>query len=493
MKVIQFVAAALVAAPCAAFFAPVGTNSFVTRQRAAARSTTAVRMAETDLPAELVEEVIEVVGEQLEKKGAVTIDSNFIEDLDADSLDTVELIMSLEERFGMDIPEDDAQKMTTVKDAVEYIAQNNQNPAAQGLQPASWMYTSHTAKRDSLDFDFGTCFSQSSSEGLPSPGSPPLSHQPWKRGSTTSSTDSVSISSSIAGGNVVEHHHHHHHHHHAPVGTTMSPSTLPMTPPPGLSHERFGRHASTATANGGTVTHTHTRHASPHSILAAMGARAGTSRSSSVESDSSSALGLYGGIGVSSSSAAGGVVGAPCAFQISGYRTVELLPTAQQRQTLQKWFGVVRWIHNRAVDALRVDSTASATKLRATVAESESEHEWAAAVPLAIRDATVAQLVGALHLAQRSAEVAAAATGEAVMAEPIGTAAQNKALKYRTRKDRLEQIVLRADGFQYGIPYPDYFGYAPLAASAPIPERLPSDAILVRSTERFYLCIPDSC
>lgn len=98
------------------------------------------------------------------------------------------------------------------------------------------------------------------------------------------------------------------------------------------------------------------------------------------------------------------------------------------------------------MDALRVDSTASATSLRAAVAESESEHEWASAVPLAIRDATVAQLVGALHLAQRSAEVAAAATGEAVTAEPLGTAAQNKALKYRTRKDRLEQIVLRADG-----------------------------------------------
>ena len=45
--------------------------------------------------------MIEVVGEQLDKKGSVTIDSNFIEDLDADSLDTVELIMSLEEKFGV--------------------------------------------------------------------------------------------------------------------------------------------------------------------------------------------------------------------------------------------------------------------------------------------------------------------------------------------------------------------------------------------------------
>lgn len=93
-----------------------------------------------------------------------------------------------------------------------------------------------------------------------------------------------------------------------------------------------------------------------------------------------------------------------------------------------------------------MDPSASASTLRGIVAEAEAEHEWAAAVPLAIRDATVAQLVGALHLAQRSAEVAAAATGESVMAEPIGTAAQNKALKYRTRKDRLEQVVLRADG-----------------------------------------------
>lgn len=114
--------------------------------------------------------------------------------------------------------------------------------------------------------------------------------------------------------------------------------------------------------------------------------------------------------------------------------------------TIIQWFGVVRWTHNRAVDALRVDPSASASELRAAVAKAEAEHEWAAAVPLAIRDATVAQLVGALHLAQRSAEVAAAATGESVIAEPIGTAAQNKALKYRTRKDRLEQVVLRAEG-----------------------------------------------
>lgn len=46
-------------------------------------------------------QVIDVVGEQLGKKGSVQIDSNFIDDLDADSLDTIELIMSLEEEFGV--------------------------------------------------------------------------------------------------------------------------------------------------------------------------------------------------------------------------------------------------------------------------------------------------------------------------------------------------------------------------------------------------------
>lgn len=48
-------------------------------------------------------QVIDVVGEQLGKKGSVTIDSNFIDDLDADSLDTIELIMSLEEEFGVSV------------------------------------------------------------------------------------------------------------------------------------------------------------------------------------------------------------------------------------------------------------------------------------------------------------------------------------------------------------------------------------------------------
>ena len=51
----------------------------------------------------------------------VTPDASFVDDLGADSLDTVELVMALEDEFGIEIPDEDAKKMTRVKDAVEYI------------------------------------------------------------------------------------------------------------------------------------------------------------------------------------------------------------------------------------------------------------------------------------------------------------------------------------------------------------------------------------
>ena len=51
----------------------------------------------------------------------VTETASFIEDLGADSLDTVELVMAFEEAFGVEIPDDAAEKITTVKDAIEYI------------------------------------------------------------------------------------------------------------------------------------------------------------------------------------------------------------------------------------------------------------------------------------------------------------------------------------------------------------------------------------
>ncbi|MBN2558053.1 MAG: acyl carrier protein [Clostridia bacterium] len=54
----------------------------------------------------------------------VTMDASFIEDLGADSLDIVELIMSMEDEFGVDIPDTDAEKISTVRDAVDYITNN---------------------------------------------------------------------------------------------------------------------------------------------------------------------------------------------------------------------------------------------------------------------------------------------------------------------------------------------------------------------------------
>lgn len=54
-------------------------------------------------------------------EGQVNLQATFVDDLGADSLDIVELIMALEEKFGMEISDDDAQKISTVNDAVQYI------------------------------------------------------------------------------------------------------------------------------------------------------------------------------------------------------------------------------------------------------------------------------------------------------------------------------------------------------------------------------------
>jgi acyl carrier protein len=56
----------------------------------------------------------------------VTLGASFVEDLNADSLDLVELIMSLEEEFGMEISDEDAEKIQKVSDAVEYIEEHQQ-------------------------------------------------------------------------------------------------------------------------------------------------------------------------------------------------------------------------------------------------------------------------------------------------------------------------------------------------------------------------------
>jgi acyl carrier protein len=54
----------------------------------------------------------------------VTPEASFVEDLGADSLDTVELVMAFEEEFGIEIPDEDAEKLQTVGDAIAYIQQN---------------------------------------------------------------------------------------------------------------------------------------------------------------------------------------------------------------------------------------------------------------------------------------------------------------------------------------------------------------------------------
>ena len=68
------------------------------------------------------EKVRDVTAEQLGvKENEVKSEARFVEDLGADSLDTVELVMALEEKFGIEIPDDDAEKAKTVGDVVEYI------------------------------------------------------------------------------------------------------------------------------------------------------------------------------------------------------------------------------------------------------------------------------------------------------------------------------------------------------------------------------------
>ena len=74
---------------------------------------------------EIQAKVVQIISEQLGKdESEISMSSNFIEDLDADSLDTVELVMALEEEFEVDIPDEAAEKITTVQSAVDFIKVN---------------------------------------------------------------------------------------------------------------------------------------------------------------------------------------------------------------------------------------------------------------------------------------------------------------------------------------------------------------------------------
>lgn len=80
-------------------------------------------MSVEDKVKKIIEDQLNVNSEQ------VTMDASFIDDLGADSLDTVELVMAFEEGFNIEIPDEDAEKITTVRQAVEYL---NEHVKAEG-------------------------------------------------------------------------------------------------------------------------------------------------------------------------------------------------------------------------------------------------------------------------------------------------------------------------------------------------------------------------
>ncbi len=74
---------------------------------------------------EIFEKIKAIIVDQLGvAEASVTMEASFIDDLGADSLDIVELVMALEEEFDMEIPDSDAEKVVTVQDVVDYIKEN---------------------------------------------------------------------------------------------------------------------------------------------------------------------------------------------------------------------------------------------------------------------------------------------------------------------------------------------------------------------------------
>ena len=74
-----------------------------------------------DIEAKVKEIIVQQLGVDAEK---VTMEASFVDDLGADSLDTVELVMAFEEEFGVEIPDEAAEKITKVKDAVHYLQEH---------------------------------------------------------------------------------------------------------------------------------------------------------------------------------------------------------------------------------------------------------------------------------------------------------------------------------------------------------------------------------
>ena len=79
-------------------------------------------MADVKAKANVAEKIKQIVSEQLGvDEGEVTPTASFVDDLGADSLDTVELVMAFEEAFEIEIPDEDAEKIRTVQDAITYV------------------------------------------------------------------------------------------------------------------------------------------------------------------------------------------------------------------------------------------------------------------------------------------------------------------------------------------------------------------------------------
>jgi len=74
-----------------------------------------------DVQAKVKEIIVQQLGVDADK---VALDASFVDDLGADSLDVVELVMAFEEEFGVEIPDEAAEKIATVKDAVEFLKKN---------------------------------------------------------------------------------------------------------------------------------------------------------------------------------------------------------------------------------------------------------------------------------------------------------------------------------------------------------------------------------
>lgn len=86
-----------------------------------------MRHEELTMAASIEERVKKIVVEQLGvKEDDVSNDSKFVDDLGADSLDTVELVMALEEEFETEIPDEEAEKITTIQQAIDYIKEHSE-------------------------------------------------------------------------------------------------------------------------------------------------------------------------------------------------------------------------------------------------------------------------------------------------------------------------------------------------------------------------------